>query len=51
MEKIAKKTVLCGAGFVLCRVQGRQKHAGEDGDDRNRYEELYKGEFLPVIGC
>ena len=37
MGKIAKKTVLCGAGFVPCRVQGRQKHAGEDGDDRNRY--------------
>ena len=36
---------LHGAGFLPCRVQGRQKHPGKDGDDRNYYKELYKGEL------
>ena len=41
---------ICGTGDCLrlfpCRVQRRQKHAGEDCDDRNYHEELYKGELL-----
>ena len=34
-----------------CHIQGGQKHAGKDCDDRNYHEELYKGEpvgFAPT---
>ena len=32
--------------LVSCRVQCRQKHGGEDCDDRNYHEEFYKGETV-----
>ena len=31
--------------LVSRRIQRRQKHPGKDGDDRNYYKELYKGEL------
>ena len=46
MQLLQIAEALYRPGLVARRFQRGQKHPGEDCDDRNYHEELYKGELL-----